>query len=255
MTEINIQTVDVTEDQILGGRVRLLQPAQGYRTAIDGILLAAAVDATPKSEILDLGAGVGTVGLCLVARQQNVGSIIGVEQNSQLCNLARKNALINSVAEKVHVLEANIRDQTIMPSHRLFDQVMMNPPYLRQNQIGRRSSNLLRQQALYENGLSLDDWLKIAWNYVKSNGTITLIHLTQRLPDIFGFFDQKTCSIKIYPLWAGPHTQAKRLIIQITKGRKNPFEMCRGLVLHQESGHYSVAAENILRHAQPILWK
>lgn len=255
MTEINIQTVDVTEDQILGGRVRLLQPSQGYRTAIDGILLAAAVDATPKSKILDLGSGVGTVGLCLVTRQKNVGSIIGVEQNSHLCSLARKNALINSVAEQVYILEADIRDQIIIPSDRLFDQVMMNPPYFKQNQIGRRSSNLLRQQALYENDLILDDWLKIAWNCVKSNGIITLIHLTHRLPDIFHFFDQKTCSIKVYPLWTNPHTQAKRLIIQITKGRKSPFEICRGLVLHQENGHYSVAAENILRHAQPISWK
>ena len=33
----------VTEDALLGGRVRLLQPARGYRVAIDAVLLAAAM--------------------------------------------------------------------------------------------------------------------------------------------------------------------------------------------------------------------
>ena len=48
-----------TENGLLGGRVRLLQPARGYRVAVDAVLLAAAVDARSGQHILDLGAGVG----------------------------------------------------------------------------------------------------------------------------------------------------------------------------------------------------
>ena len=58
----------ITQDLLLGGRVILRQPAQGYRASIDPLLLAATVNAIPGDTILDVGAGVGTVGLCLAAR-------------------------------------------------------------------------------------------------------------------------------------------------------------------------------------------
>lgn len=34
----------LTEDAFLGGRLRLLQPVQGYRAGVDPVLLAASVD-------------------------------------------------------------------------------------------------------------------------------------------------------------------------------------------------------------------
>ena len=56
----------LTDDALLGGRVRLLQPRKGYRVAVDAVLLAAAVDAAENARILDLGAGVGAgAGRCL----------------------------------------------------------------------------------------------------------------------------------------------------------------------------------------------
>ena len=58
----------LTEDALLGGRVRLLQPRRGYRVAVDAVLLAAAVDPAAGERVLDLGAGVGAVGLCLAER-------------------------------------------------------------------------------------------------------------------------------------------------------------------------------------------
>src|SRR5262249_22684684 len=43
----------LTEDTLLGGRVRLLQPARGYRVAVDAVLLAAAVGASAGERVLD----------------------------------------------------------------------------------------------------------------------------------------------------------------------------------------------------------
>ncbi len=59
---------DLTEDQFLSGRLTLRQPAQGYRAAIDPVILAAAIPARADETALDLGAGVGTAGLCLLTR-------------------------------------------------------------------------------------------------------------------------------------------------------------------------------------------
>ena len=86
----------LTEDALLGGRVRLLQPSRGYRVAVDAVLLAAAVEAAPGECVLDLGAGVGAVGLCIAARVPGC-SIVGVELQSELAALAARNATLNGV--------------------------------------------------------------------------------------------------------------------------------------------------------------
>ena len=57
-----------TEDRLLGGKVRLRQPRDGYRAAIDPVLLAASVPAKPGERVLDLGTGAGAAALCLMAR-------------------------------------------------------------------------------------------------------------------------------------------------------------------------------------------
>ena len=63
-----MRAAEVTEDSLLGGRVRLAQPARGYRAAIDPVLLAAGIQAPPGARVADLGCGVGAVALCLLTR-------------------------------------------------------------------------------------------------------------------------------------------------------------------------------------------
>ena len=52
-------TAGTTTDALLGGRVRLRQPREGYRAGLDAALLAAAVDARPGERLLEAGCGVG----------------------------------------------------------------------------------------------------------------------------------------------------------------------------------------------------
>ncbi|WP_349237791.1 hypothetical protein [Mameliella sp. LZ-28] len=58
----------LTEDAMLGGRVRLLQPKDGYRAGTDPVVLAAAVAAQPGQSVLELGCGAGPGLCCLGAR-------------------------------------------------------------------------------------------------------------------------------------------------------------------------------------------
>ncbi|MDH3738917.1 MAG: methyltransferase, partial [Alphaproteobacteria bacterium] len=58
-------SVTTTEDWLLNGRVRFHQPTNGYRVAIDPILLAATVVARAGDRALELGCGTGAAALCL----------------------------------------------------------------------------------------------------------------------------------------------------------------------------------------------
>ena len=49
----------ITENGYLDGRVRIRQPARGYRAGVDPVLLAASVPARDGQRVLELGCGVG----------------------------------------------------------------------------------------------------------------------------------------------------------------------------------------------------
>src|SRR5258708_4459123 len=93
---------DVTEDAILGGRLRLSQPKRGHRVGHDAILLAAACPARSGDGVVDLGAGVGAAGLALAARIPDT-TVTLVEIDPELAALAAVNAERNDLAGRVRV--------------------------------------------------------------------------------------------------------------------------------------------------------
>src|SRR5882757_8580977 len=119
---------DLTEDALLGGRVRLLQPRRGYRIAVDAVLLAAAIDAAAGQRVLDLGAGVGAVGLCLTARVHDC-SVVGVEVQPALADLAERNAALNGMSTRVRTIIHDLA-RPLPADLGKFDHVATNPPYL-----------------------------------------------------------------------------------------------------------------------------
>ena len=93
---------DVTEDGILGGRLRLRQPKRGHRVGHDAILLAAACPARAGERVVDLGAGVGAAGLALATRVPDT-TVTLVEIDPALAALAAANAERNDLAGRVRV--------------------------------------------------------------------------------------------------------------------------------------------------------
>jgi tRNA1(Val) A37 N6-methylase TrmN6 len=114
------------EDRLMGGRVRLVQPLQGYRAATDPVFLAAAVGARAGETVLDLGCGAGAALFCLAARVPGL-ELHGLEVQADYLALARVNAALNGVAAHLHEGDVAAPPQALKALG--FDHVMMNPPY------------------------------------------------------------------------------------------------------------------------------
>ncbi len=100
VTEVNPDTgCAVTEDYFLGDRLIVRQPRKGYRAGVDAVLLAASVRASDKGDatLLDIGAGVGTVGLCAAARLPSLRVTL-LEREAELVKLANENIAANALA-------------------------------------------------------------------------------------------------------------------------------------------------------------
>ena len=117
--------VVVTHDHLLDKQVQITQPKGGYRVGSDTVLAAASLTAR-RGRILDLGAGVGGISLCIAHRLGSL-QITAVEIDPTAAALARYNVAVNGLHQRIRVVEADI---TAMPAVMAgsFDHVVSNPP-------------------------------------------------------------------------------------------------------------------------------
>lgn len=244
-----------SEITVLGQKVRLLQPAEGgFRTSLDSVMLAAACPAQNGDHVLDLGCGVGGASFCLLHRVPSI-KLTGIEWEQTYLDLARQNAVLNGAENKANFVHSDIRDYIVEGTKPIYDHVMVNPPF---SEAGEHmvSPDPIKAKALghsHEDDLSLDDWIDAAHRLVKSKGSFTIIYPTAGTDKIIRAMGKRFGAVEIIPLWPRQGVDSKRVIIRAIKHRQTPSGIRAGLVLHNEDGSYTEAAESILRNAQPIL--
>jgi tRNA1(Val) A37 N6-methylase TrmN6 len=232
----------LTEDALLGGRVQLLQPARGYRVAIDAVLLAAAVDAAPGQRILDLGAGVGAVGLCLAARLAGC-SVVGIELQEALAELAERNANLNGMADRVRTVVHDLA-QPLPAGLGRFDHVVTNPPYLAAA-VADPSPDPSKALATVESSADLARWLAMTTAAEEPAGTLLIIHRSDRLDEILRYLSRLgwgNVTVKRLP-------PAARILVRARRANRPTRHDAPPLTLHRPDGRYTDEAEAILRHA------
>jgi tRNA1(Val) A37 N6-methylase TrmN6 len=241
----------LTEDALLGGRVRLAQPAEGYRVAVDPVFLAAAVPAVSGEQVLDVGTGAGAAALCLAARVEGC-RVTGLELQRALVRLANDNAALNGLKDRVAVMAGDL----FRPPARLapggFDHVMANPPHLEAGR-GVASPAAGKAAAIVEGEAELAAWIAFSLAMVRGKGSVSVIHRADRLDAVLAAFHRKAGEIVIYPLWPmADGRAAKRVIVRARKGVATPTRLAPGLVLHRSDGRFTEAAEAVLRHAAAL---
>lgn len=243
-------TCATSDDTLLGGRVRLRQPLEGYRVAIDPVILAAAVPAGAQDRVLDIGCGTGAASLCLAARVPAC-RIVGLERDHDVARLAAENITRNDVADRLTVVEGDLLHPPASLAPGGFTQVMANPPFLEAARAS-ASPRAARAAAAVESEALLADWIDFALAMLHDKGTLTLIQRADRLGDLLAALGGRAGGIVVFPLWPGEGKPAKRVLLQAKKGSAAPLTLAHGLVLHRADGRNSEAAEAILRHGAAL---
>lgn len=243
-------TLAQTTDTVLGGRVILRQPADGYRVAIDPILLAAACPAQAGETIADLGCGIGTAALCVATCVPGV-QCIGIDVQSALIELAHENAATNGLQDRVRFLCGDIQDSALPIYAAPVDRVIVNPPYLPRGR-ATVSENPIKALANVEGDADLEAWVKAAARALKPGGRVTFIHRADRLPELLAAFAPRFGGMVILPLHPKESTPAHRVIVSGRLGHGGPATLLPGLILHQADGAFTPAVQGILRDGAPL---
>jgi len=119
-----VASAATTTDTLLGGALRLLQPKAGYRVNVDSLLLVAFAGERRVDHAVDLGAGVGALGLLALQRGIAKRALL-VEADPKLVLLARENLRrggFDGEARELDLTKARLRDCAV-------PLVLCNPPY------------------------------------------------------------------------------------------------------------------------------
>jgi len=251
--------VQRTLDALLGGRLKLRQPDRGHRAGTDAILLAAAV-AGPLEALADLGAGVGSVGLAAALRL-SLRRLALVEKDPSLAELATQNIASNgldSIAETFvcDVLDAKSRRAAGLVNDS-FDGVAMNPPWYAAGR-NRVSPDPGKATAHSMSGdgdpAVVEPWLRAASAILRPGGTLTMIHRPDSLPAILAACAGRFGDLAVLPVYPRRHEPAVRILLRGIKGSRAPLRLAPQLVLHDDDGRFTGAAEAIQRDLAAISW-
>ena len=240
-----------TKINLLGNRVQLYQPVEGFRVSIDAVLLAAAVPAVNGDQALDVGSGTGAAAFCLGARVAGV-RVHGLELQNDLVSIARTSAFLNGGRNKIEFFIGDLLAPPNNIRQNFYNHILANPPYLKAKS-GQVPSNPSKALATIEGNASLSDWLDFCFIKLVRKGTFTVVHRYDRLTEILDHFRQYHGRIAVKPLITKVGNDPKRVLVQVTKGISGPILRLPSLVLHEKTGEYTLAAEAILRHAKQLV--
>jgi tRNA1(Val) A37 N6-methylase TrmN6 len=245
----------ITENTVLDGRVRLLQPERGYRAGIDAALLAAACDAADGTRALETGCGVGAALLAAAVRRPGV-CFTGLERDPHAAALARRNVELNGLGERVEILEGDVASRIATLDRPPFDAALANPPFFDDPRTLRAPSAARRGAWMADDGLAA--WIGFLLKAVREGGTLTLIHRADRLADILALLSPKAGSVQVRPVHPFADAPAKRVLVRAVKTGKAPLLLLPPLVLHpRDGGRHTPQVEEILggRAGLPWAWR
>jgi tRNA1(Val) A37 N6-methylase TrmN6 len=125
--------VHVSPDETLdaiSGHFRIFQLRAGHRFSTDDVLTAwyGTSWCPSASRVLDLGSGIGSVGMMAAWRLPGA-TLVTVEAQADSVALARRSAGYNGLEPRYDIRHGDFRDAGVLGGNEAFDLVLGSPPY------------------------------------------------------------------------------------------------------------------------------
>ena len=165
---------------------KIIQNKDGFCFGSDAVLLARFTKLKKGAKVLDMCTGTGIIPVLLWGMNEP-SSIDAVEILPQVSDMAKRSMELNSLSDKIHIHNADLKDSAKLFGKHVFDAVTCNPPYMNAGGgIVNPKDNLAI--ARHEIACTLDDVVRCAREVLKPGGKLFMVHRADRLCDVITTF-------------------------------------------------------------------
>ena len=218
--------------------LKIVQNTDWFKFSIDSVLLSNFVKITKNTtNIIDFCTGNAPIPLILSTKTR--ANIKGVEIQKDVYNLAKKSIEINNLQDRIEILNMDVKDIAQKYESDSFDLITCNPPYFKLKESSIINDNDIKSVARHEIYINLDDIFKVARKILKNNGTIAIVHRTDRLIDIIDCMKKNNIEPKrlqlVYPKF---NKESNIVLIEGAKNGKSSLKVLPPIYVHDEDGTY-----------------
>jgi tRNA1(Val) A37 N6-methylase TrmN6 len=207
---------------------------------------------------VDVGAGVGTVGLAVALQEPHCRGIL-FEKDPNSADLARANVSANGLGDRVDVIRGDLFDtRAELAALGQASLIVTNPPFYLRHSVrvstvpGRAAAHVLDGPAA--EALDHGNWLKAALRLLAPNGRFVAIHRPDALPALLATMATRLGGMTLRFIHPRVGTPAVRVLAGGSAGSKAPATVLPPLTLHQANGCFTSEAEALHAGEPMAFW-
>jgi tRNA1Val (adenine37-N6)-methyltransferase len=238
---------DETTDTICGV-LEVIQAKRGYRFGVESLLLPGFVK-PGVSEMVDLGCGSGVIPLVMV-RFYGIKKAWGVEIQAGLADRARRSVAQNHMADRIEIVEADLKAlDGVLPAGK-FELVVSNPPY-RPAETGQVSREEEKALGKHEIACSASDVVAAAARLLRPLGRLCVVFSSERLSELMALLRGHGLQpARLRMIHGRVELPSKNCLVEAVRGGKGTMVVEPPLIVYDKSGEYAEEVKGMLYPAE-----
>jgi tRNA1(Val) A37 N6-methylase TrmN6 len=223
-------------DDLLTHDLKIIQSDEVFSFSMDAVLLARFCSIPIRGRTADLCTGNGVIPLLLSTRTK--GTIVGVEIQERLADMAARNVRLNQLEDRIQILRGDLKESHLELGYGKFDLVTVNPPYLPAT-TGDQNSNPHIAAARHELFCTLEDVIAACSRLVKAGGKVAMVHRPSRLVDILTIMRQYRLEPKrIRFVHPRADAEANMVLVEAIRDGRPEIRLLPPLVVYKNETEY-----------------
>ena len=179
----------------LSGFFKIFQYENGHRFSTDDVLTAwyATSHCPCARRVLDLGSGIGSVGMITAWRLPGA-ELKTIEAQEISVKLARKSVIYNGLAHRYEIRKGDFRDPLLLKSEERFDVITASPPYFPQG-TGLQAEHPQKAACRFELRGSIADYAQTASLHLAPGGIFTAVFVAQQKQRLYDALEKANLSL------------------------------------------------------------
>ncbi|ACZ19430.1 Methyltransferase type 11 [Thermanaerovibrio acidaminovorans DSM 6589] len=233
-----------TFDDLLWGRLRAEQPAEGFgpRVTVDTILLGAFVRLKGNLKALEVGCAHGILSLMLIQRARALGAnlrVVGIDIQPQLVEMAMRNRDLHGMTDQVRFIPMDLMELKGSWEEAPFDLVVCNPPYEDPGS-GRPSPRGPVALAVHRMSFTLEDLFLRSGKVLRPKGRFFMVMRSHRMGECLDLMRRHRLEPKrLRMVHPKPGRAASVFLVEAIKGARAGLVVESPLFIHGPDGEYT----------------